>query len=257
MEKATSKDGTTIAFDRTGQGPLVVIVVGAFNDRFSGAPLAAVLARRFTVLTYDRRGRGASGDAAAYAIERELEDLRAVMGAVGAMGPVDGSAAVVGYSSGAALALEGTARGLPVTRLALYDLPPPQPARHAAELAALVAAGRRGDAVEYFQSKVVGIPEAVVAQLRHAPFRPALEAMARTLVYEATIMSGDFLSPATVGEIHQPTLAVAGSASPAFMRDVAATLVRGLPNGRSVVLEGATHDLDPARLGPVLETFLA
>src|SRR5215831_12636189 len=160
MHETTSRDGTTIAFDRTGEGPPVILVVGAFNTRSTGAPLAAFLAPRFTVLSYDRRGRGASGDAAGYAVEREVEDLEALIEAAG------GSASVFGYSSGAVLALAAAARGLPIAKLALYELPPAQAPEHAAELASLVAAGRRGDAVEYFQARVVGIPEPVVAQLR-------------------------------------------------------------------------------------------
>jgi pimeloyl-ACP methyl ester carboxylesterase len=251
MEKTTSRDGTTIAFDRTGEGPPVVLVVGAFNDRFKGAPLAAFLAPRFATLCYDRRGRGASGDTAPYALEREVEDLEAVVRAAG------GSAAVLGYSSGAVLALEAAARGLPITRLALYELPPAQSPEHAAALAALVAAGRRGDAVEYFQRRVVGIPEPVVAQLRDAPFRPALEAMAHTLVYDATIMGYGARLAELATRVRQPTLAIAGGASPPIMRETAERLARALPDGRAHVIEGATHDLAPAAVGPVLERFLA
>jgi len=251
MEKTISKDGTEIAFDRVGHGPAVVLVVGAFNTRSTGAPLAEVLAPRFTVLSYDRRGRGASGDRFPYAVAREIEDLEAVIGAAG------GSAFVVGYSSGAVLAVKAAAQRLPIQRLALYDTPPPQPASHAAELAALVASGRRGDAVEYFQRSVVGIPEAVILQLRHAPFRRALEAMAPTLVYEATIMGEAALSSEEAAAVRAPTLAIAGGASPPFMHDVAETLARTLPDARAFRLEGATHDIAPSLLGPVLEAFLS
>src|SRR5262245_25890005 len=169
-----------IAFDRTGDGPPVIVVLGAFNTRETGAPLAAALAERHTVINYDRRGRGGSGDAAPYAVEREIEDLDRLIAQVG------GAAAVFGFSSGAALALAAAAQGSAITRLALFDLPltvgaPPWP-DHAAALDELVRAGRRGDAVEYFQRHMVGLPEPVIAQLRHAPFRPALEAIAHTLV---------------------------------------------------------------------------
>jgi pimeloyl-ACP methyl ester carboxylesterase len=250
MNKTSSRDGTAIAFDQTGKGPPVILVVGAFNDRMTGAPLAASLAPRFTVFTYDRRGRGDSGDAAQYAVEREVEDLEAVIRAAG------GSASVFGYSSGAVLALKAAARGVVITKVAAYELPPAaQSADHATELAALIAAGRRGDAVEYFQRRMVGIPEHVVAQLRHAPFRPALEAMAHTLVYDATIMAEGRLSPELLANVRQPTLAIAGGASPPFMRETADALARSLPNGRSATIEGATHDIDPAILGPVLERF--
>ncbi|MDC0681568.1 alpha/beta fold hydrolase [Sorangium atrum] len=249
MKKTTSRDGTTIAFDQTGQGAPVILVLGAFNDRMTGAPLAAYLARRFTVLAYDRRGRGDSGDAATYTIDREVEDLDAVIQAAG------GAAAVFGYSSGALLALAAAARGLAITRLALYDAPPGQPAEHTQALASLVAAGRRGDAVEYFQRRMVGIPDEVVAQLRHAPFRPALEAMAHTLVYDATIVADGHIT-AALAEVRQPTLAIAGGAGAPVMRRVAETLAAQLPGGRAVTIEGATHDLAPALLVPVLERFL-
>ncbi|XXX74677.1 alpha/beta hydrolase [Sorangium sp. So ce134] len=249
MKKTTSRDGTTIAFDQTGQGAPVILVMGAFNDRTTGAPLSAYLARRFTVLAYDRRGRGDSGDAAAYAIDREIEDLDAVIQAAG------GAAAVFGYSSGALLALAAAARGLAITRLALYEAPPAQPAEHVEALASLIAAGRRGDAVEYFQRRVVGIPDEVVAQLRHAPFRPALEAMAHTLVYDATIVADGRIA-AALAEVRQPALAIAGDAGAPIMRQVAEALAARLPRGRAATIEGATHHIAPALLGPVLERFL-
>ena len=247
MQKIRSKDGTLIALDRVGAGPPLVLVVGAFNTRETGTPLAAFLASDFTVLTYDRRGRGDSGDTAPYAVAREIEDLEAVIDAAG-----DG-VACLGYSSGAVLALRA-ARSARVSRVVLYDLPPPQPSRHATELASLVDAGRRGDAVEYFQRELVRIPESVIAQLRHAPFRPALEAMAHTLVYDATLLREEERSLAAA---LQPTLAIVGSESPPVMRDVAESFVRSLPDGRYSLLEGAGHDLAPPTLGPVLRRFLA
>jgi pimeloyl-ACP methyl ester carboxylesterase len=246
--QTTSKDGTSIAFDQTGQGPPVILVLGAFNDRTAGAALAAYLAARFTVFNYDRRGRGASGDGVAYAVEREIEDLDALIRVAG------GSASVFGYSSGAALALQAAVAGLSIPRLALYELPPVSSEDHAGALAQLIQAGRRGDAVEYFQRDMVGIPAPVVVGLRQAPFRPALEAMAHTLVYEATILH-DPLSPAQLAQVNTATLAIAGGASPPSMRQIAEGLGRSLPNGRSVILDGATHDIVPAQVGPVLEGF--
>lgn len=250
MNSITSRDGTRICFDRTGEGPALVLVVGAFNDRHKGAPLAAALAPHFSVYCYDRRGRGASGDAPKYAVEREIEDLGALIDAVG------GSAAVFGYSSGAMLALKAAAAGLPITQLALYELPPAQAPEHAKHLAALVAAGQRGEAVEYFQLRIVGIPEHVVRELRSAPFRPALEALAHTLVYDVTLLGAGAVVSEQMATIRQPSLAIAGGASPPIMRQVAAELARSLPNGRSLILENATHEIEPAVLGPVLERFL-
>ena len=263
MDKVVSRDGTAIAFDRIGQGPPVIFVVGAFNDRSTGAALAAALATRFTIYCYDRRGRGDSGDTAPYAVEREVEDLGALIARAG------GSASVLGFSSGAALALTAAARGLPIARLALYDLPlfadgPQGRARrdaaatadHAAALSALVTSGRRGEAVEYFQACVVGLPEPVVAQLRRAPFRPALEEMAHTLVYEVAVTGDGRLPLDLVGAVRVPTLAIAGAASFPFMRETAEALAGALPDGEALILDGATHDLTPA-LEPVLERFFA
>jgi pimeloyl-ACP methyl ester carboxylesterase len=230
--------------------------VGAFNDRSTGAPLADALASSFTVMTYDRRGRGASGDTAPYAIEREVEDLDALIDRVG------GEASVFGYSSGAALALKAAAAGSAITKLALYDLPPviddgrPEDSvDHAVRLGELIAEGRRGDAVEYFQSKLVGLPDEVVAQLRHAPFRPALEAMAPTLVYEAMIV-GERWQPKDLASVTVPTLAVAAGAGSPLLPAAAKALAAALPDGQARTLESQTHDIDPTVLGPVLAEFL-
>lgn len=249
MTDTISRDGTRIALERIGHGPAVVLVMGAFNDRKTGAPLAARLATRFTVWSYDRRGRGDSADATEYAVAREIEDLEAVIQRAG------GAASVFGYSSGAALALRAAAHGASFTHIALYETPPAQPPIHAAELASRVASGRRGDAVEYFQLRMVGLPEHVVAELGHAPFRPALEAMAPTLPYEAKILSDlpPFLDLAA--DVQVPALAIAGGASPSALRDVTETLGRTLPNGSSVVLDGLGHDLVVDAIAPVLERF--
>jgi alpha-beta hydrolase superfamily lysophospholipase len=256
MPTAASTDGTTIAFDRIGHGPPLILVVGAFNDRTTGAPLAESLAPHFSVLTYDRRGRGDSGDTPPYAVEHEIDDLAALIATAGE------SAAVFGYSSGANLALQAAGNGLPITSLALYDAPYiadrnhlPPPTDYAAHLAELIAAGRRGDAVEYFQTHLVGLPEEVVAHLRQAPFRPALEAMAHTLVYEATILGDRSLPTELAASIKTPTLVIAGGAS-LFMRAAAEALADALPHGRARILEGQTHDIVPSVLGPVLEEFL-
>jgi pimeloyl-ACP methyl ester carboxylesterase len=256
MPQVISQDGTPIAFDRVGEGPPLILVVGAFNDRTKGAPLAAALAARHTVFAYDRRGRGDSGDTAPYAVEREIEDLAALVAAAG------GTAAVFGYSSGACLALRAAAGGASISRLALYDAPyvaagrQSPPVDHVAALAALVAAGKRGAAVEYFQTELVGLPAGVVARLRDAPFRPALEAMAPTLVYEATLLGDQSVPADLAGAVTLPTLVLAGGASPSLSA-AAHALAAALPNGRASVLEGQGHDLEPAVLGPVLATFLA
>ena len=245
-----------IAFDRFGEGSPIILVLGAFNTRSAGAPLAEALARKHTVINYDRRGRGESGDSAPYAVEREIEDLDTLVQHVG------GAATLFGFSSGAALAFAAAAHGLSITKLALFDLPlhverSANPVDHAGALDALVRVGRRGDAVEYFQRQMVGIPEPIVVQLRNAPFRPALEAMAHTLVYEATILGDGQLPLDKARSIRAPTLALAAGAAPPFMRETAEALARALPDGRALVLEGATHDLVPDVIAPPLLRFLA
>jgi pimeloyl-ACP methyl ester carboxylesterase len=256
MRTTLSADGTRIAFDQTGEGPPVILVVGAFNDRSTGAPLAKALESQFTVLNYDRRGRGASGDTQPYRVEREVEDLDALVREAGR------AALVFGYSSGAILALEAAARGLNITKLALYEPPftvgddiPRPPKDLAGQLAKLVASGRRGEAVELFQTKMARIPEEVVAQLRHAPFRPALEAIAHTLVYDASIVGDQELPMAQLPSIKAPTLVVYGGESPAFLGNAAKALAKALPDGHVRALDGQTHDIVPAALAPVLLEF--
>lgn len=255
MSSVTSADGTAISYDRAGNGPPVILVLGAFNDRAAGAPLAACLTASLTVVNYDRRGRGASEDTLPYAVDREIDDLEALIGAAG------GSASVFGYSSGAVLAMRAGARGLPITKLALYDPPfqvqgtsPDYWTEMARQIDDLVSAGRRGDAVELYQTKGVGIPPAVVAQLRQAPFWPALEATAHTLAYESLILA---CPPDLVGSVGTPTLVIDGEASPDLIREAASAVADGLPNARRHTLPGQTHDLVPEVLAPLLEWFYA
>jgi pimeloyl-ACP methyl ester carboxylesterase len=252
-----SRDGTSIAFERVGDGQPLILVVGAFNDRSTGVPLASVLSPDFAVYTYDRRGRGDSGDTLPFAVEREIEDLDALIAEAG------GSAAVFGYSSGAVLALKAASAGLAITKLVLYDLPlmlddrgPRWSVDHAARLRELVAAGRRGEAVEYFQSNLVGIPDEVVAQMRHAPFRPALEAVAHTLVYEMAVLGDGLLPRELASAIPTPLLAVVGEATTPFMIETAHALAAAARDGRSLVLEGRGHDIDPEVVGAAITEFL-
>src|SRR5256714_5183607 len=258
MHTTTSADGTTIAYDRHGDGPPIVMVVGAFNTRSKSEPLALALQDRFTAFSFDRRGRGDSGDTLPYAVEREIEDLEALIAEAG------GSAAVFGYSSGATLALAAGARGLGITKLALYDAPfavddshPGLPPGFVDELAGLVAAGRRGEAVELYQRDVVRIPEDVVVQMRQAPFRPGLEAIAHTLVYEATLIGDLSLPTELVASVDVPTLVMDGEQSPPIMHGAAEALAGTLPDGRRRTLAGQTHDISPEAIGPVLEEFLS
>lgn len=248
-QHVVSRDGTPIVFDRFGDGPSLVLVLGAFNERPTGEPLARCLGSQFSVYNYDRRGRGASGDTLRYAVSREIEDLAAVIDAAG------GAAAVFGYSSGANLAIQAAAAGVPIKALVLYEPPylvTPDPRPHARALSALISADRRGEAVEYFQRDVVGIPAEIVAQFRNAPFRPALEKMAHTLVYEASIIGDRSLPP----PINTPTLVLAGDAGSPLMPLAARALADVLPNARAEILPGQSHDLNPGALAPVITEFL-
>jgi pimeloyl-ACP methyl ester carboxylesterase len=258
MNTAISADGTAIAFDRFGEGPPIVMVVGAFNERSTTEPLARALERRFSVFNYDRRGRGDSGDTEPYAVGRELEDLDALIGEAG------GSASVFGYSSGAVLTLKAAASGLAITSMALYEPPfrtdnsrPALPGDLADQLARLVAAGRRGEAVELFQTKAVGIPRDLVARMRDAPFRHHLEAIAHTLVYDATIIGDLSLPTELISSIATPTLVIRGELSSPFLRSAAQAVAATLPNGRLCDLAGQSHDINADATAAVLMELLA
>jgi pimeloyl-ACP methyl ester carboxylesterase len=244
MKTVLSKDGTRIAYEVAGTGAPLILVVGAFNDRTTGLPLTEILGQYFTVFNYDRRGKGDSGDTLPYAVEREIEDLDALIAEAG------GSAYAFGFSSGAVLAVKAAAHNSHISKMALYEPPPigAESARVAAELARLVADNRRGDAVALFQ-KGVGIPEEMTAQFRNAPFWAGLEKVAHTLVYEMTILS-EMPSPTPV-----PTLVIDGGNSPEMLHQSAQALADALPNAQRRTLAGQTHDLVPAVLAPVLVEF--
>ncbi|HKP51767.1 MAG TPA: alpha/beta hydrolase [Chloroflexia bacterium] len=256
MRTVTSKDGTPIAFDKLGDGPPVILVSGGSVDRSSNAPLAAQLAKHFTVFNYDRRGRGPSGDTPPYAVEREVEDIDAIIAEAG------GTAFLYGTSSGAALALEAAASGLAIRKLALWEPPfiigdsrPVPPANTAAIYNELVSAGKRGDAVEYFMVKVVGLPAEFAAQARNSPWWPAQEALAHTLAYDATIMGDYSLPTERAASITVPTLVLDGGASFDWIRYTAQKLASTIPNGQHHTLEGQTHDVAAEILAPVLKEF--
>jgi pimeloyl-ACP methyl ester carboxylesterase len=257
MNTVTSKDGTTIAFDRLGEGQPVILVGGGPNDRSANAPLAALLAPRFTVINYDRRGRGDSGDTAPYAVEREVEDLDALIGEAG------GSAFVYGTSSGAAFALEATARGLAITKLALWEPPfivddsrPPVPPDYKAQLSEMISAGRRGDAIEYFMTTIVGMPTEFVAPMRQAPFWGSMEAMAHTIVYEADVMGDYSLPTGRAAAVKVPTLVLDGGQSP-WLSHGADAVADALPDAQRRTLQGQPHNVAADAVAPALTEFLA
>jgi pimeloyl-ACP methyl ester carboxylesterase len=258
MKTVTSADGTRIAFDRFGDGPPIIMAAGAFNDRSTTEPLSRALGAHTTALNYDRRGRGDSGDTAPYSVQREIEDIAALISEAGA------PAAVFGYSSGANLALQAAASGLQIGKLVLYEPPfnpddsyPTLPGDLAFRLAELVAAGRRGDAVELYQITAVGMPPSVVEQMRHAPFRPGMEAIAHTLAYDAAIVGDRSLPAGLIGSIAVPALVINGEQSPPFMRAAARAVTDALPHGRLHILVGQGHDIDPEATAPVIADFLS
>lgn len=254
MEKVTSADGTTIGYERLGTGPRVILVGGALCDRNSFRPLATELARDFDVVTYDRRGRGDSGDSPTYAVQREVDDLGALLTAIG------GTAAVYGHSSGAALAAIAASTGLPFTQVVLHEPPygpdDGEPAADAAAVLELLAAGRRREAVERHLI-MTGMPAPMA---REYAATPGLAEYAPTLAYDYTVLgmtSGSRVPVDVLAKVTQPTLVVAGSASPPFMVDSAQRIVTILPAARYAELADQHHVIPPDILAPVLHDFLS
>lgn len=259
MKLANSADGTAIAFDRLGVGPPVIVVGGAICDRARTRPLAERMSQQFTVFNYDRRGRGNSGNTVPYAVDRELEDLAAVIEQAG------GTAAVYGHSSGATLVLRASAAGLPISKAVLHD-PPFTPdtddansvsQAYAQGLATLLEANRNGDALALFM-ELVGTPPAVVQQMRTQPWWSAAAELAPTLAHDSAVMDHrggssipvDILSAATT-----PTMVVCGGANAAWMLGTNQQLADALPNSRYWELTGQNHQVDPDIVVPVVEEF--
>jgi pimeloyl-ACP methyl ester carboxylesterase len=266
MQTVRSLDGTTIAFDRSGQGPALILVSGATSTRANLSDFAATLAPDFTVFAYDRRGRGDSGDTLPYAAAREVEDIQALIDASG------GTAFVFGHSSGAVLALEA-ARLLnaKIRKLAVYEPPfiiddcrPAARPDWLEQTKALLAAGRPGDALELFQTQV-GMPAEMVKQFRQSPMWPPLEAVAPTLVYDLTIMEGTQAgSPLPLRKwagVTVPTLVMDGTTflgsaeSHAWMQHAADAIARVLPHAQRRTLEGQDHGAAADVLAAALKEY--
>lgn len=261
--RVTSKDGTSIGYEWWGTGPAVILVGGGAVDRSENAPLGAELAEHFTVYNYDRRGRGDSGDTLPYAVARELEDLAALIDEAG------GTPHLYGASSGGAVALEAAAAGLPVGRIAVYEVPysigeaASQRWREYLErLRALLDEGRRGDAFALFMG-MAGASEEMIASARSSPVWPGCETIAPTLAYDAAFL-GDGLPPVDrFAWIRQPVLVATGGASPdsfvggggGFFDDAADALVACLPQAERRTIEGQAHEVDAKVLAPVLGRF--
>ncbi|HMJ12608.1 MAG TPA: alpha/beta hydrolase [Polyangiaceae bacterium] len=253
-----SKDGTRITFDRIGIGLPIVLVSGLLCDRTKAHDLAEQLSKQFTVISYDRRGRGDSTDTSPYSVERELEDLAALIADVG------GAALVYGHSSGAGLALHAAASGLSITRLVLHEPPyslddeeSKQSARELAEqVRAALAAERRGDAIELFFA-ATGMSAEMASEMSSDP---ALRKMAPTMSYDFEVMGesrGGTIPKELVRAIRVPTLVLAGGASPEFFRDIASQVAELLPNGTLSVLEDQDHAAPAEVVAPVVARFCA
>jgi pimeloyl-ACP methyl ester carboxylesterase len=263
METVRSKDGTKIVFDRTGEGPPVILVGGAFSWRgWKGfVELAALLSSRHTVLNYDRRGHGDSGDTPPYTVERELEDLEAVIDAAG------GSAHVWGLSSGGILALEAARAGARIDKLAVYEPPfivdasdglPPDD--FGMRLEELIADERRSEAVKYYMAKVMGMPAVVPTLMSFwPPFWSKLKATAHTLPYEAVLVDGYVrgrpLERSYWSGVATPTLVVSGEKSPEKLRTGAKAIADALPKCEHRVLAGVSHNVKMDALAPELGEF--
>lgn len=255
MPSVMSKDGTKIAYDKRGDGPVVILVLGSLNKRGSGKKLAQALSDRFTVVAYDRRGRGGSGDTKPYTVEKEIDDLEALVDQLG------GSASLYGHSSGAVLAILTAQRlGPKIRALAVYEVPynrNPEAQQASTvyrdNLTKLLAADERDAAVASFV-KSVGVTDKQVAAMKRIPLWKSLTDMAPTLAYD-TIELVERYPVIDLRDVGAPTLVMYGAASPAFMAETAEEIASAVPGAKLQSLEDQTHDVKPEVLGPVLADF--
>ncbi len=257
MLSVTSKDGTKIAYDKVGQGPVVIVVLGALNSRKSGAKLAKLLAPHLTIINYDRRGRGNSTDTAPYTPEREVEDIVALIDGIGE--PVY----LYGHSSGAAIVLQAATK-LPkqIKKIAIYEAPYSidDGARKAAEeydkqLKKLLASGDTGDAVALFIGHV-GVSEKQIAAIQRMPMWKGLVAMAPTLAYDSDILGeGHSLPTDLLADITTSALVMHGGRGTPSMHDAAQTISKAIPKAQFLTVEGQDHGVSPKALAPILIEF--
>jgi hypothetical protein len=264
MERVRSADGTSIAYERAGDGPAVILVGGGIVDRSENAPLVPELAAQFTVYNYDRRGRGDSTDTQPYDVRREIEDIHALIAAAG------GSAHLYGASSGGALALEAAAAGLAIDKLAVYEVPynmdanwPSRWREYAERLATALSEGRRGDAFALFM-RVTGSSDADIEGLRNSPMWPGLKAVAHTLAYDAACLGNGRPPAARLASITQPMLVATGDDRPddaatwvLALDEAADEIVARAPHAQRRTLEGQSHVAAPRALAAMLHAFFA
>jgi pimeloyl-ACP methyl ester carboxylesterase len=265
MQTVTSKDGSRIAYDRYGSGPVVILVAGALGYRKfkKMEELAGLLAERCTVINYDRRGRGDSTEVKPYGLEREIEDIQALIEEEG------GSASLWGWSSGGALALRAAAAGIGVERVSVYEVPfmvTPEAKRptpdYGERLDELVAAGNRSGAVKHFMRNAMGIPAPFVALMPLMPMWKGLKATALTLPYDWAALGGHTMQGAPLdaeewASVTVPTLVVCGAKSPPVLRQGSRALAEVLPNAEVRELQGLGHNVKMNVLAPVLAEFCA
>jgi pimeloyl-ACP methyl ester carboxylesterase len=263
MGTTHSADGTALGFDAWGDGQPLIMVDGATGYRaVSQLPgqVGDLLGREFRVYAYDRRGRGESGDTAPYAPQREIEDLAAVIEQAGA------PALVCGFSSGAVLALDAAAAGLPIAKLAVFEPPfivdasrPPLPGDYVEQLDTAIANGRPGDAAEIFLTAAIGLPGEAVGGMRQSPFWPALEGVAHTIAYDGrimgTTMSGAPLPTDRWASLTVPTLIMYGNGTEPWLITAARALAELLPTASVQPVEGAQHSVAAEVLAPALREF--
>jgi pimeloyl-ACP methyl ester carboxylesterase len=257
-EYAKSSDGTRIAFESNGSGPTLVLVDGATCYRAFGpaAPYTEALRDAFTVVAYDRRGRGESGDSSTYRPELEFDDLRAVIESVG------GKPYVLGFSSGAGLVYRAAAAGVPMAKLIGYEAPyvGRRGGRdYVADLDRLIAEGKNGKAIDYFMVKMVGAPFFLPVMFRvMGKLWAQMKQIAPTLRYDARVMGGDFEVPtAEFAKITVPTLTIWGSKAKPEMSKANAAIAAAIPGAEHSILEGQTHNVTPAALRPEIVRFFA
>ena len=259
MKNVISKDGTRIAFEKTGQGPAVILVDGAmgYREYFGGRPLAAELSKEFTVYTYDRRGRGESTDTQPYAVEREIEDIEALIDEAG------GSVYLYGFSSGTVLALKAAGKlgANKVVKLALYGPPLNSDddkakqdfAQYAKRMAELLEANKRGDAVAFFLADMM--PAEMIEGMRQSPEWPVMEAVAPTIAYDNAVMGDGSLPVEDTKAATMPALVLDADESPSFIHEAADALAKAMPKTQRKTLEGQMHLALPEALAPVLAAF--
>jgi pimeloyl-ACP methyl ester carboxylesterase len=249
MTPAISADGTPIAYRRRGSGPTVILVGGGLDDGAENEPLAVALAEHYTVVNYARRGRGDSGDTPPYAVQREVEDIAAL---------ITGSASLYGVSTGGALALRATAAGLPVDKVAVYEVPYAVadlgwPA-YVEQLTALLAENRRGDALELFM-QLAGSPPEQIRAARESPMWPGLETLAHTLAYDAAVLGDGTVPAGMLATINRPTLVATGGGG-GYFDEAADAIAATVPGARRAVFAGQSHVADPAVVVAALREFL-